>query len=303
MSRRIRTAMAAGIAATALLFASAACSTSQSGSPSNGAAACGGLGSYQANGVTWRCTFDDEFSGAALDPSKWQVQTTAGSGFVTGPNTDRACYLNTPGNVAVAGGYLYLTARRAAYPFNCSGYPTQYSAGEVSTYGRFSQTYGRFEVRAKLPAATVAGLQETFWLWPTNDTRYGPEPSSGEIDFAEFFSVRPELVIPHVHYTPAGTDPDVTSLRCPLGDRDAFHDYTLQWEPGSLTMGVDGRTCLVDRWRPSAPLRAPEPFDRNFFLVLTQALGVNDNAFDPARTPLPATTVIDFVRVWQSSGR
>ena len=38
----------------------------------------------------------------------------------------------------------------------------------VTTYNRFSQAYGRFEIRAKFPAATVQGLQSAFWLWPDN---------------------------------------------------------------------------------------------------------------------------------------
>ncbi len=66
-----------------------------------------------------------------------------------------------------------------------------------------------------------------------------------------------------------------------------------------MTILYDGKTCLVDRWDPAAPLVAPEPFDQPFFLALTQALGVNTNAFEPGITPLPATTQIDWVRVWK----
>ena len=34
-------------------------------------------------------------------------------------------------------------------------------------------------------------------------------------------------------------------------------------------------------------------------VALTQALGIGSNAFDPATTPLPATTQIDYVHVWK----
>jgi hypothetical protein len=44
---------------------------------------------------------------------------------------------------------------------------------------------------------------------------------------------------------------------------------------------------------------APAPFDQPFFIALTQALGVGTNSFNPATTPLPATTSIDYVRVWK----
>ena len=53
-------------------------------------------------------------------------------------------------------------------------------------YTTFSQTYGKWEVRAKLPDLQTRGLQETLWLWPDNDIKYGAWPGSGEIDFAEF---------------------------------------------------------------------------------------------------------------------
>jgi hypothetical protein len=44
---------------------------------------------------------------------------------------------------------------------------------------------------------------------------------------------------------------------------------------------------------------SPAPFDQPFFILLTQALGVGTNQFDPATTPLPATTSVDYVRVWK----
>jgi hypothetical protein len=42
-----------------------------------------------------------------------------------------------------------------------------------------------------------------------------------------------------------------------------------------------------------------QPFDQPFMVVLTQALGITTNEFDPATTPLPATTQVDYVRVWK----
>jgi hypothetical protein len=34
-------------------------------------------------------------------------------------------------------------------------------------------------------------------------------------------------------------------------------------------------------------------------IALTQELGIGGNAFNPASTPLPATTEVDYVRVWR----
>jgi hypothetical protein len=71
------------------------------------------------------------------------------------------------------------------------------------------------------------------------------------------------------------------------------------WTPGSFTITINGNTCLVDNYVPDDGLTSPEPFDQPFFIALTQALGINANAFNPATTPLPATTSIDYVRVWK----
>jgi len=255
---------------------------------------------YKADGSKWSCTFDDEFNGNGLDTSKWTVQQTTTSGYTTGPLGSQVCYVNSRNNVNVASGYLNLTVRTESGPVSCGALPTQYTGGTVSGYGTFSQTYGRFEVRAKAPAATVAGLQESFWLWPVNSSKYGPEPTSGEIDFAELFSSLPTLAVPTVHYTSATPDSSATSYKCTIGNANLFHTYALEWTPTSLSFIYDGTACLVDHWKAAAPLTGSAPFDSPFFLVLTQALGVGpSNTFAPGSTPLPATTQVDYVHIWK----
>jgi len=261
-------------------------------------AGCGGTVLVKADGSAWTCSFDDEFSGTSLDRAKWLVQTTAASGYHSGIE----CYVDTPDNVSVANGYLSLTAQKATAPFTCPApgapYATQYTSGMVDTAGLFAQAYGRFEVRAKIPAAAVKGLQESFWLWPVNSAKYGSRwPASGEIDIAEMYSQYPTLGVPYIHYNAATTDPNVTSYKCVI-DPSKFHDYTLEWTSQSMTISFDGRTCLTDVWNPLG-LTRPAPFDQPFMVLLTQALGIGTNAFDPATTPLPATTQIDYVRVWK----
>ena len=146
-------------------------------------------------------------------PSNWVPQLTSNSGYVNG---ETACYVDNPDTISVSGGSLNLSVRQVA-PFTCSypggSFTTSYEAGMVSTYGLFDQTYGAFEVSAKLPAATISGLQETMWLYPQNLT-YGAWPDSGEIDFAEFYSQYPGLDVPYVHYAGSASDPDVTAYDC-----------------------------------------------------------------------------------------
>ena len=248
----------------------------------------------------WVCTFSDDFDGSTLDSTKWVAQRTDWSGYTSGLD---ACFVDTPDNISVSGGALHLTARKEAAPFTCKdGYGdfrTQYTSGMVSTYDRFSQTYGRFEIRAKVSSARVPGLQTSFWLWPVDANRYGAWPGSGEMDIAELYSQYADRAIPYIHYTSATPDPNVTNTSCVIGNPEDFHTYALEWTPGQLKVIYDGNTCLIDTWDPATPLVKPAPFNQPFFVVLTQALGIGTNELDPATTPLPATTVVDYVRVWQ----
>src|SRR5262249_2014815 len=124
-------------------------------------------------------------------------------------------------------------------------------------------------------------------------------PASGEIDVAEMFSNYPDRAIPYIHYNPAGSDPNMTNTNCLISNLADFHTYAVEWTPSSIKVIYDGHTCLVDNWSPASPLSGSQPFDQPFFICLTQALGIGDNAFDPSTTPLPATTEVDYVRVWQ----
>ncbi|HEY5198906.1 MAG TPA: glycoside hydrolase family 16 protein [Solirubrobacteraceae bacterium] len=274
--------------------------------------ACGGeVLAVKPGGGAWTCTFDDEFAAAtgdptAVNPSWWTPQLTATSAFTTGPAGSEACYVNTPNNISVSAGALHLTARREAAPFTCAGaFRTQYTAGMLSTYTGFNQTYGRFEVRALLPQTTASGLQETLWLWPVNDLKYGAWPGSGEVDFSEFYSQYASLDVPYIHYdySPSTVNTTthtntVTAYTCQIS-LSRYNDYAVVWSPGSFTITINGSTCLVDDYLASGGLTAAQPFDQPFFIALTQALGIGTNAFNPSTTPLPATTSIDYVRVWK----
>jgi beta-glucanase (GH16 family) len=284
--------------AVGVLGAAAAAVTSVSASTGAGKPNCGPP-IHKRGDRTWRCTFAANFSGAGLDRSKWLPQRTDTTGFTNGPT---ACFVDGPNNVSVSQGTLKLTARREAAPFTCrdplgGDFRSQYTAGMITTAGRFSQTYGRFEVRARILGARARGVQTSLWLYPVRHT-YGPWPASGEIDFAEMFSAFPDRVIPYVHYNSRAPDPTVTNTRCTVRNLARFHRYAVVWTRTTIRMIYDGKTCLTHRWEPAAPLTAPAPFNQPFFIALTQELGVTNNAFD-ASTPLPATTEIDYVRAWK----
>jgi beta-glucanase (GH16 family) len=306
--RSFTAALLCAVSAALALAGTSAARTKATTTTTTTTNACGGeVLPPKPGGGSWTCTFDDEFDPSTGDPntlsSWWVPQVSATSGYTTGPVGDQVCYVNSPDNIAVSGGALHLTVRQESAPFSCGGMTTQYTGGMVSTWHTFSQTYGRFEARALLPSATVAGLHEALWLYPQNLT-YGAWPASGEIDFSEFYSSNPSSDIPFIHYNydPStvnwSTSTNETSTSCPIS-YGKYNNYAVTWLPGKITITVNGKTCLVDNYIPDDGLVSPQPFDQPFFILLTQALGVAPDAFNPSTTPLPATLSVDYVRAWQ----
>ena len=60
-------------------------------------------------------------------------------------------------------------------------------SARLSTKGHHSITYGRVEVRAKLPRGDW--LWPAIWMLPEDTTAYGPWPLSGEIDVSYFLPI------------------------------------------------------------------------------------------------------------------
>ena len=252
---------------------------------------CGEPAPIKPDGSRWECTFADEFDADRLDRSKWTPQVHHGSGT----DEARACHVDDPRNVAVADGALHLTVRKATEPVVCDRRPADYTAGNVSTYDKFSQQYGRFEARIKPADADAPGLQEAFWLWP--DVRETPLvwwPMSGEIDIAETYSHHPKLAIPFLHYAginALGPRPGINTAWDCEAERGDYNTYTLTWTQSSLTIDVNGKTCLVNRSGNRA-------FHKPFIAAFTSALGKGRNALT-SETPMPATMSVDYFRVWR----
>lgn len=281
------------VLALAALGTPTALARSTRGTSSGSSSPCG-ASIAKPGGGTWTCTFADDFNGNSLDTTKWTPVLTSWSGT----NFGGACLTNQ--GVKVSGGYLNLTVAKTA-PFSCaslsSKFTTSYYGGEVTTLNKWGQTDGRWDIRAKFPRSTRAGLQASLWMLPYDLGHYGAWPISGEIDLAEMYSFWPSAPIPYIHYDAAATDPNVTTSYCVDGSPSSFHTYSLVWTPTTITISYDNKTCLTDSWNPAAPLVKPQPFDVPFVLTLTQGLGVGTNAVT-SKTQLPATTQIDYVHVW-----
>ncbi|HWJ11800.1 MAG TPA: glycoside hydrolase family 16 protein [Nocardioides sp.] len=240
-------------------------------------------------GGAWECTLVEDFSGDRLDPRTWRVSEVAG--------TDDLCAVDDPRTVAVADGSLRLSVLRAdaatTCPLRADGTRASYASGWVTSHGRWSQQYGRFEARIRVQDVDGPGVHEAFWLWP--DVRYGadrPWPQSGEIDIMETYSHQPDVAIPFLHYA-AGEKPAPgvnTAWDCST-TRGEWHTYALEWRADKLEIFVDGESCLVNVVGASA-LR------KRFIVCFTQFLGTGANRYD-GRVALPVTMEVDWVKAWR----
>src|SRR5271156_3748622 len=102
----------------------------------------------------WNLTFDDEFDGPSLDAAKW-VPHYNYSAII---NHELQAYV--PDALPISNGILSITARHE--PGEQGGRTQPYRSGAMTTYGKFSQEYGYFEVRCKLPHGK--GFWPAFWL-------------------------------------------------------------------------------------------------------------------------------------------
>ncbi len=237
-------------------------------------------------------TFADEFNGPAgspVDGSKWRVET----GNNGGNNREYQYYTNRTQNVATDGqGNLVITARREnPGNYSCWYGRCQYTSARLNTSGKFSQTYGHFEIRMKMSHGQ--GMWPAFWMMGTTG---GGWPNNGEIDVMENIGREPNTVHGTIHgpgYSGAGGIGAAFN-----GPRfaDGFHTFRLDWAPNSLVWSVDNR---VFQRRSPADLGGRQWVfnNRPFYLLLNLAVGGDWPGAPNAGTPMPNTIVVDYVRV------
>jgi len=257
--------------------------------------ACGVL-RPKADGSFWDCTFVDNFEGSELDNTKWLASETSLSGVTSGRE---GCFVRSDKTISVSRGKLRLTARRRA-PFTCESplgnFSTMWSAAGVTTRGRFSQAFGRFAFRAKMPKTALPGAHSTMWLYPKSHL-YGLWPLSGEIDVAEWYSALPGQVFPSLHYADGASD-IATGREGYIDDMSRYHTYAVEWTPTTMQFYYDGALTFEHSWTPLAPLTGSQPFDQPFNVVMTQAWGGKWNA-PTAETPKFVTMTVAWVKAWK----
>jgi beta-glucanase (GH16 family) len=257
--------------------------------------ACANFGASAARPI-WHDEFDGP-AGASFDRSKW-VADTGGQGF---GNKERQFYTTRAENVALDGnGHLVITARAetAASSYPCWYGRCLYTSTRLKTKGLFSQAYGRFEARIRIPRGQ--GVWPAFWMLGGNIDAVG-WPESGEIDIMENIGREPAVTHGTLHgpgYSGAESIGRADTL--PTGAyADDFHIFAVEWQPNEIRWYVDGRQ--YHRMTPAdLPSGAKWVFDRPFFLLLNFAVGGEWPGDPDASTTFPQQMSVDYVRAYRT---
>lgn len=244
----------------------------------------------------WTLVWQDEFNTPGLpDSSKWVYDTEYNQrGWWNGELQYYSA--NRLENARVADGKLLITARQERLT-SASDYGNQnYTSARLMTRGKASWTYGRFEIRAKLPC--TLGTWPAIWMLGTG----GKWPQDGEIDIMEqkgFSTMHKRQVLGTVH-TEAnnGGNSIGQTTDLPTACTD-FNTYQMTWDADKVVVGVNGQDYFSYN-NPRNGNLAQWPFNKDQYLLLNVAVGgVLGGAVDNAN--LPASMEVDYVRVYRKN--
>jgi beta-glucanase (GH16 family) len=263
------------------------------------------ISSAQSNSVRpvdskWTMVWSDEFNqpnGSKPDPKKWTFDI-GGDGW---GNHESEYYTDSSENAYIQDGVLVIKAQHEDR-LREDGVAMHYTSARLKTQGKFSQTYGRFEARIKIPYGQ--GLWPAFWMLGEDIATVG-WAVCGEIDIMENIGREPSVVHGTIHGPRySGSDGIGASYTLPSKQRfaDDFHLFAVEWEPGTIRFYVDN-VLYETRSRTDLPTDAKWVFDHPFFLLLNVAVG-GDWPGDPDTTTVfPQSMQIDYLRVYSQPGK
>jgi len=257
------------------------------------------------NELVWSDEFDQD---GPVSQDKWNVETIPpnnGSWW----NGELQFYTDKEDNIRVEEGLLKITAKYESFEGK------NYTSARINTQDKFEFTYGRVEMRAKLP--NWEGMWPAFWLLGANIDEIG-WPNCGELDILEHgdyvkdsTSNDPGLISSAVHYGPqdysrqttnvpnkiffdTGQERFIRSEKIIEQPFEEYHTYSMQWAPDKIQFFIDEEMHL------EFPMQSQHsPFDKPFFLLLNLAVGGHWTDGYVASGFTEATYEIDYVRVYQ----
>ncbi len=223
--------------------------------------------------------WNDEFDGPTLNTVWWNYEQGNNNGW---GNNELQNYTNDIRNVYIDTGYLHITARNPA--------TGSYTSGRITTLNKQQFTYGRIDIRAKMPIGQ--GIWPALWMLGANISTDG-WPKCGEIDIMEYLGHQPDRVHGTVHWDQNGHNYIGSNVTLTSGNfHNSFHVFTLIWTPNRMSWLVDGKQ-YYERKRSEI---SSFPFDLPQFLIFNVAVGGNWPGYPDHTTTFPQTMIVDYVR-------
>lgn len=234
--------------------------------------------------------WSDEFNtDGAPDASKWGYDLGNGCPDLCGwGNGEKQNYTNRSDNVKVENGVLKIIAKKENYQ------GSEYTSAKLLTKGKFDFTYGRIDVKAKLPSGS--GTWPAIWMLGANIDNVG-WPACGEIDIMEHWGYNPTIISSATH-TPScsGGCTNTKVGETTISDyATAFHVYSLEWTENELRFIIDGN--LKYSYKPTTQNSSTWPYNAPQFLILNVAMGGSWFSIDPNFTE--SVMEIDYIKVYQ----
>lgn len=254
--------------------------------------------------------WQDEFNtDGAVDNTKWFHQTFGPNGG-RWYNNELQHYTDSQSNSFVSNGNLQIVAKKETK--NQNGVTLNYTSARLNS--KYAFTYGRVDVRAKLPAGN--GTWPAIWTlgknvseegayWQTQGFGTTAWPDTGEIDIMEH-GLHSDNEISSALHTRSSFGNTQNTRRNQLSDVvNDFHVYSLNWSPEKITFLVDG-VGYYSYNKPSNFVDSNNdgsddgwPFDIDQFLLINIAMGGFSGTPDANFTQ--TNMVIDYVRVYQKA--
>ena len=232
------------------------------------------------NTLVW----SDEFNvDGAPNNSNWGYDIGAGGWG----NGEAQYYTQREDNVIVEDGLLKIIARKESYE------GSSYTSSRLKSQGKYSFTYGKVEVRAKLPAS--AGTWPAIWMLGANFSSVG-WPACGEIDIMEQKGWEKGKISSSLHnLSSSGNTKNVAKTDVPNSTSE-FHVYAMNWTAERIEFSVDGDVFYS--YSPATKNNQNWPYTASQFIILNVAMG-GDLGGDIPSDFIENKMEIDYVRVYR----
>ena len=253
----------------------------------------------QPDSLIYDLIWSDEFNGiGSVNTTKWFHQTQLPNGY-SWYNNEIQHYTDRLDNSYVSNGTLKIVAKKETY--TDQGETKEYTSARLNS--KFAFTYGKVEVKAKLPEGV--GTWPAIWMlgqninelgayWQTQGYGNTSWPSCGEIDIMEHWGANQNYIQSALH-TPSSYGGTINHGGQYISNATTeFNIYTLEWTPNQMIFSVNEYVHYI--YNPEDQNTETWPFDSPQYLLINIAIepSISSNFTETEME-------LDYVRVYQES--